>query len=46
MFTWGGVTVFRKCGSIQGVVKCLRKVCQLIERCDGYGGDITGHGEV
>ena len=32
------MTVVRKCGSNQGGVKCIRKVCQLIERCDGHGG--------
>ena len=33
--TWGGVTVVRKCDSHQGGV---RKVCQLMERCDGHVG--------
>ena len=33
------MTVFRKYGSNQGDVKCIRKLCQLIERCDGHGGD-------
>ena len=27
-------------------VKCIRKECQLIERCDGHGGDVSGNGEV
>ena len=35
---WKGVTVVRKCDSHQGGVKGIRKVCQLIERCDGHGG--------
>ena len=32
------MTVFRKCDSHQGDVKGIRKVCQLMERCDGHGG--------
>ena len=27
-------------------VHCIRRVCQLIERCDGHGGDVRGYGEV
>ena len=42
----GGVTVVRKCTSHQGGEKCIKKVCQLIEKCDGHGGDVKGHGEV
>ena len=30
--------VVRKCDSHQGGVKGVRKVCQLMERCDGHGG--------
>ena len=36
----GGVTVVRKCDSHQGDVKYIRKVCQLLERYDDYGGDV------
>ena len=32
------MTVVRKCDSYQGGVKSIRKVCQLMERCDGHGG--------
>ena len=31
------MTVIRKCDSYQGGVKGDRMVCQLMERCDGYG---------
>ena len=34
------MTVVRKCDSHQGGVNGIRKVCQLMERCDGYGGDV------
>ena len=33
---WGGVTVIRKFGSPHGGVTSIRKMCQLIERCDGH----------
>ena len=36
---WGGVTVVRKCDSPQGGI---RELCQLMERCDGHGGDVRG----
>ena len=26
--------------------ECIRKVCQLMERCDGHGGDVRELGEV
>ena len=32
------MTVFRKCGSSKGGVSSIRKVCQLMKRCDGHGG--------
>ena len=32
------MTVVRKCGSSKGGVSSIRKVCQLMERCDGHGG--------
>ena len=40
------MTVIRKFDSHQGGVKCIRKVCQLMERCDGHGGDVKMLGEV
>ena len=30
--------VVRKCGSSMGGVPSIRKVCQLMERCDGHEG--------
>ena len=30
------MTVIRKCDSHQGGVKGIRKVCQLMERCDSH----------
>ena len=38
------MTVVRKWDSHQ--VKGTRKVCQLMERCDGHGGDLKVLGEV
>ena len=41
------MTVVRKCDSHQGGVKhIIRKVFQLMERCDGQGGDVKVLGEV
>ena len=40
------MTVVRKCASHQVGVKGIRKVCQLMERCDGHGGDVKVLGEV
>ena len=40
------MTVVRKCDSYQGGVTYIRKVCQLVERCDGHGGDVKVLGEV
>ena len=40
------MTVVRKCDSLQGSVKGIRKVCQLMERCDGHVGGVKGFGEV
>ena len=31
---------FRKCDTPQGGLKDVRKVCQMMERFDGYGGDV------
>ena len=35
---WEGVINFNRCDSPKGGVKDLRKMCQLMERCDGHGG--------
>ena len=37
---WGDVTVVGKYNSHQGSAKCIRKVCQLREKCEGHGGDV------
>ena len=42
----GSVTVVRKFDSHQGGVKDIRKVYQLMERCDGHVGGVKGCGEV
>ena len=34
------MTIIRKCDSHQGDVKGIIKVCQLMERCEGHGGDV------
>ena len=34
------MTVVRKCDSHQGGMKGIRKMCQLMERCDCHGGDV------
>ena len=34
------MTADRRCDSCQGGVKCIRKVCQLMERCDGHGKSV------
>ena len=34
------MTVIRWCDSHQGGVKDIRKVCQVMERCDGHAGDV------
>ena len=33
---WEGMITFRRCDSPQGSVKDVRKVCQLIERCNAH----------
>ena len=43
---WEDVITFRRCGSPHGVVKGIRQVCQLMERCDGYVEGVKGCGEV
>ena len=40
MPVWGGFTVVRKFGSSKGGVSSIRKVCQLMKRCDRDGGDV------
>ena len=40
------MTVVRRCGSHQGGVKGIRKVCQLMDRWDGHGGDVKALWEV
>ena len=39
------MTVIRKCACPQGGVKNI-KVCYLIKRCDGHGGNVRVCGEV
>ena len=34
------MTVVRKCDSHHGVMKGIRKMCQLMERWDGHGEDV------
>ena len=34
------MTVVRKCDSLQGGVKDVRKMCQLMERCDANGRSV------
>ena len=36
----GGVTVDREFDSPKGGVKDIRKVCQLVGRCDGHWADV------
>ena len=40
------MTVIRKYYSHQGGVKGIRKVCQLMKRCDGHVGDVKVVGEM
>ena len=40
------MTVARTCAIPQGGVKYIRKMCQLMERCDGHGGGARRCGEV
>ena len=42
----GVVTVDRECDSPKGGLKYIRKVCQLVGRCDGHGGDVRRLDEV
>ena len=43
---WGCVTVVRMYDSHLRGVKCMRKVCQLMERCAGHVRCEKGYGEV
>ena len=43
---WEGVITFRKFDSPQGGVNNIRKLCQLMERCDAYGRSVQELGEV
>ena len=40
------MTVDTECDSPKGGMKDIRKVCQLVERCDGRGGDVSRFGEM
>ena len=40
------VITFRRCDSPQGGVKDVRKVSQLMERCDAHGINVQEVGEV
>ena len=40
------MTVDRECDSLNGGVKGIRKMFQLMGRCDGHGEDVRGYGEV
>ena len=45
---WEGVITFKSYDSPQGGVKIVRKVCQLMERCDAQGRsvqDLEGGGD-
>ena len=35
-----GVTAVRKCDMQPSGMKCIRKVCQLLERCDAHGRSV------
>ena len=43
---WEGVITFRKCDNFQGSMKDVRKVCQLMKRCDAYERSVQELGEV
>ena len=43
---WEGVVTLRRCDSPQGGVKDVRKVCQLMERCNGHVRGGKGCGKV
>ena len=39
-----GVITFKGCDILQGGVKGVRKVCQLMERCDPHGRSVRSLG--
>ena len=41
-----GVIPFKRCDTPQGGVKDVRKICQVMERCGGHGGDVKVLGQV
>ena len=43
---WEGVITFRKFDSPQGGVNNIRKLFQLMERCDAHGRSVQELGEV
>ena len=43
---WEGVITLRRCDTPQGGVIDVKMVCQVIQRCDGHGGDVKVLGEV
>ena len=43
---WEGVITFKRCDSPQGGVKCVRKVCQLMERHDAHRISVQELGEM
>ena len=43
---WKGVITLRRYATPQESVKDVRKVCQMMESCDGHGGDVKVLGEV
>ena len=45
-WAWEGVITFRSFDSPKGGVKYVRKVCQLMERCDAHGRSVREVGEV
>ena len=42
---WEGVNTFRRCDTLREV-KYVKKVYQLMESCNGHGGDVMVLGEV
>ena len=43
---WEGLITFRRCDTPQGGVKDVRKVCQVMARCESHGEDVQVLGEV
>ena len=42
----GRCDIVQKVPHSSGGVKDVRKVCEVMERCDGHGGDVNVLGEV